>query len=73
VVKGIVEVLSSYMEEVTDSQIGEDQESDIGLVIDGEVCSHVSSDLRSWFYVYVLLTWKFTLVCGLNAIVDYQL
>jgi len=47
VVKGIVEVLSSYMEEVTDSQIGEDQESDIGLVIDGEVCSHVSSDLRS--------------------------
>jgi len=45
VVKGIIEVLSSYMEEVSDGQVGEDQESDIGLVIDGEVCSHVSSDL----------------------------
>jgi len=36
----MVEVLSSYMEELSEDDVRQDQESNIGLVIDGEVCKH---------------------------------
>jgi len=36
----MVEVLSSYMEELSEDDVRQDQESNIGLVIDGEVCKN---------------------------------
>ena len=37
-------ILDSYAEEFDDEHNQQDQESNIGLVIDGEVCKHLSAD-----------------------------
>ena len=34
----MIEVLNSYQEELAEEQAQQDQESNVGLVIDGEVC-----------------------------------
>ena len=38
----MVDVLSSSMEELSEGDVVQDQESNIGLVIDGEVCKRLS-------------------------------
>jgi len=44
------EVISSYMEELSDDDVTQNQESNIGLVIDGEVCQHLSYQQQQLFY-----------------------
>jgi len=42
--KGVVEALDNWTEEYSDTHVGPDQDSNVGLVIDGEVSRNLSVD-----------------------------
>jgi len=51
----VIEVVNSYTEEFADDHVRQDQESNIGLVIDGEVCRHLSADTRLFHVVHIAI------------------
>ena len=46
------EVLSSYMEEYADEL---DRESNVGLVVDGEVCKNFSADTKCFCFMRICI------------------
>ena len=49
----MIAVLNSYMEEFANVDGQQDQESNIGLVIDGEVCKHSSADSSGFYFIII--------------------
>jgi len=51
------EVLNSYMEELSADDVRQDQESNVGLVIDGEVCQQLSYQhpVSLCMYIYLFM------------------
>jgi len=58
----MAEALTNYMEEFADDYAPQDQESNIGLVIDGEVCKHFSADSRCFCVINIYVQCCLTLL-----------
>jgi len=49
----VIEVLTNFMEEYSDVSGEQNQESNIGLVVDGEVCRHSLVGTRCFCFVVI--------------------
>ena len=49
----MIEVLTNFMEEYSDVSGEQNQESNIGLVVDGEVCRHSLVGTRCFCFVVI--------------------
>jgi len=81
----LVEVLSSYIEELSEDDDRQEEEMNVGLVIDGEVCKHLPCQqlmclCRHHFYtllivtviVYFFINSMNDIGCRLNFIISYS-